>query len=338
MLYHGDVVARFHKEFGVLPMTLRSLTLPNLDYQKRKGFTLIELIVSISILAVLISLILPAIQSARKSARDLDCRNHLRQLAVASHTYQEQFGVFPTGDEPMRKLLPFVEQQAMFRDMSSVTSVDVSVYLCPDEAFPMVGRGRTNYLANEGSAFQKYPYPSGYNGATKRLPSGKLGTRPSDFVDGLSQTAMWAERKLVPDMRLNLDPIDGLHNPTRYLWYISATHPSASEYDAFVADCLSGRTVITPGMYFTPYDFHQTDYGYNHVVTPNRPGCYNGSTQAEAGARDVGQHAIPTTSYHIGHVNCALADASVRSVNNQIDSKIWSAVGTRNGREVANFE
>ncbi len=315
----------------------------------RQGFTVVELLASVAIAALLMSLLGAAIMAARESARRMQCLSHLKQIGIATHSYEGLHGKLPcSGTLAFRYLVDGLEGHP--GNWSAPCSIDPcmngpcpeigdwkrpQVYLCPTDPLTSQTRRAVSYRFSSGleNMGGERGVSDGFGRADFSVVR-MIGFR--DVLDGLSTTAMTSEQLLAADVAartpgdafMSLEPDVAARDPLRYHWEIPTAFTMPTGLDALIAACDTQFTVPKP--HFGGGWFNEGVRSFDHVRTPNTRSCYN-PTQSGNTLR-VGALS-PPTSLHKGGVNLLMCDGSARFVSNGIDSRVWRASGTRSGGE-----
>jgi len=304
----------------------------------RRGFTLVEVLVVLAVIGLLMALLLPAVQSARESARRASCMSNLRQLGIATNSYVADRNCLPVGGNgfsAFAMLLPYLDQRPLYNSMNfsaghlifsaplnTTAMVRLPGLLCPTDRPLADAPTMTSYAANYGVGYNPkvadaYATANGPFSFTEARPI----VRPQSITDGMSYTVGISEWQLGTDARANAEP--------RRAVYSASAVGQPNEFDAFTQVChgLDPGSTEASGV-IKGQTWMQVRFGhnlYNHNLSVNDHTCSNGGGTYRG--------AWTASSVHPGGAHALYVDGHCVFAKETTSLSVWRAVGTMNGGE-----
>jgi prepilin-type N-terminal cleavage/methylation domain-containing protein/prepilin-type processing-associated H-X9-DG protein len=326
---------------------------------RRVGFTLIELLVVIAIIAILIGLLVPAVQKVREAAARLQCQNNLKQIALALHNHHDTYKQFPASsiyklvggkwdyyDTWTISILPFIEQGPLFQlwpqnlpnavrdatspNMALLRQTYLPVYSCPSDPNPF-----STMVPESGPGGQSgLPIPICMPANYRAVAGADWGGQDwGKDQDGPNEN--WDDATEMPWLMAN-------HPGNRGVMHAVAAGASSQERMASIIDGTSNTLMI--GEYatrthlnrrtfwayaYTSYNTSTVTYAQSRTLIPDYDLC---SKTAPFGTNQCKRS---WGSFHTGIINFAFCDGSVRTVQTSIDMNVvMPALATIAGSEV----
>jgi len=308
-------------------------------FDGNRGITLVEVLVSVSIIAIILALILPAIQASREAARRVQCSNNLRQLGIAFSSYasRENYVAFSGSSRiSMHALmLPDLELAVVYNAINfnttsskdslqsfqnsvafntTIAQMAVSTLICPSTS-PGRDHSSLSYPCNAGDGYKRVD-SLGVFSLNRETASGL-----AHISDGLSHTVAMAE--WVSGQGLSE------RDPNRTVF---ATNGPLLNYNDFVETCrLTNPSTSAISEFGKGVDWMDKNFAkssYNHVENINSFSCSNG------GAYPLG--GFTSGSLHASGTHALFADGHVTYIKDSIDRVVWRSLGSRSGGEMIN--
>jgi prepilin-type N-terminal cleavage/methylation domain-containing protein len=290
--------------------------------RRRYAFTLIEMLVVISIIAILVALLLPAVQQAREAARRTQCKNNLVQLTIGLHNYQASFNCLPPGvvneSGPIQNVeegyhmswlvqtLPMLDQGPLFRQIdfsqgaydvnnSTVRSTQLPTFMCPSDF------GQKNggvFISNYAGVTGGENVPVDTNNSGLFFLNSSISSK--QIRDGASNTIMIGERR-------------SDDTPGTDLGWMSGTSATLRN---------TGVTINSSAGW--SWNSAQNAAGYETGIDESQQSDSPGPDDATGGF----------SSRHVGGSQVGLADGSVRFISENIGVKVYQNLGNREDGEM----